>query len=255
MLNKIAFLSILAGFFINLTGCKSVEPYNIEKKSKTDKITIAVVTGGHDFQKKPFLQIFSSYKDVNCTHIHLQDESEIFENIDNWPYDVIVLYNMTQRISPKRRANFIRLLHKGVGVLALHHSIAAFNNWPEYRKIIGAKYYLKDTIENGVLHKRCQYKHGVNIKLHVADDSHPITRGISDFTILDETYKGSDFEPDNHILVTTDEPSSDRYICWVRNYSKARVCYIQSGHGDSAYTNKNFRKLVHRAIRFCAGRL
>jgi len=89
----------------------------------------------------------------------------------------------------------------------------------------------------------------------VKDKGHPIVQGMTDFTIHDETYKNSEFEPDNHVLLSTDEPSSDEYICWVRSYGKARVCYIQLGHGPAAYANADYRRLVAQAIRWSARRL
>jgi type 1 glutamine amidotransferase len=220
-----------------------------------EKIKVVVLTGGHGFKKEPFFTLFDGYDDIEYVKAPQKDYSEIFEDVSGWDYDVMVLFNMTQEISPKRRANFLKLLDQGVGVVALHHSIAAFQSWPEYRKIIGGKYYLKDTLENGVTHKKSAYKHDVKFALQVKDKEHPITRGLSDFTVHDETYKYSEFEPDNHVLLTTDEPSSDEPICWVRTYGKANVCYIQAGHGVSIYADKNYRRLVAQAIRWSARRL
>lgn len=39
--------------------------------------------------------------------------------MSGWDYDVMVLFNMTQRISAQRRKNFIRLLRRRAGVVAL----------------------------------------------------------------------------------------------------------------------------------------
>jgi len=214
-----------------------------------------VITGGHGFKKEPFFTLFEGCKDIEYVNAHQENDSEIFEDISNWDYDVIVLYNMTQEISPKRRENFVKLLHKGVGLVALHHSIGAFQQWPEYRKIIGGKYYLKDMVEDGIEHKASKYKDDVNVNIHVKDKKHPVTRGMTDFTILDETYKDQVFERDNHVLLTTDHPTSDKTLCWVRRHGKAKVCFIQMGHGPSAYGNATYRQLVAQAIRWCAGRL
>ncbi|MHC4638843.1 MAG: ThuA domain-containing protein [Planctomycetota bacterium] len=253
-LNKICFVFVMVGLLTGLTGCNSERAYNDENLKNTEKIKIAIITGGHGFDKEPFLEMFSAYDDIEFVHLHQEDDSEIFENIDNWPYNVIVLYNMSQKITEKRQENFLRLLNNGVGVVSLHHSIAAFKNWPEYQKIIGAKYYLDDTVVDGVLRKKSRYKHGINIAVNIVDKTHPITRGMSDFVILDEAYKDSAFEPDNHVLITTDEPASDRSICWVRHYKTSRVCYIQLGHDKVSYADQNYRKLVQRAVQWCSKR-
>jgi type 1 glutamine amidotransferase len=218
-----------------------------------EKLKIVVVTGGHDFEYAPFFAMFDSFDNVQYVEAEQRDDSEIFGDITGWDYDVIVLYNMTQKISPKRQANFIKLLNRGVGLVGVHHSIANFQDWPEYRNIIGAKYYLKVTTENGITYPRGEYKHDVDINVYVTDTIHPVTRGLSDFSVNDETYGKWTFDSGNHLLLTTDHTASNRQLAWVRNYKNARVCFIQLGHGSRAYANPNYRRLVKQAINFCAG--
>jgi len=222
--------------------------------SQGKKVKAVVVTAGHGFERAPFFAIFDGFDNVDYTEAAQSDDSEIFEDISQWDYDVMVLYSMTQRISPKRRANFVRLLERGVGLVALHHCIAAFQDWPEYQKIIGGKYYLKAAEQDGVKYPAGTYKHGRDMIVRVADSSHPVTKGIRDFAINDETYKNCVFEKDNHILLSTEEPTSDGPLCWVRRYGKARVCYIQLGHGRTAYSNEDYRLIIRRAIDWCAGK-
>ena len=222
-----------------------------------DPIKVVVVTGGHDFEREPFFELFQGYDDITYVEAAQKDHSELFEDISGWNYDVIVLYNMSQNISPRRQKNFESLLkNKGVGLVALHHAEAAFSEWDEYRKIIGTKYPLKDQTIDGVAFKKGTYKHDVDLTVRIADRNHPITSGLSDFDIHDETYKGLWFTKDNHVLLTTDHETSDKTIGWVRpNYGKARVCVFQGGHDSKAYANPNFREIVVRAIRWSAGRL
>jgi len=231
----------------NATVCQKAD----EILGKIDKtIKVVVITGGHGFEQESFLKMFAGFKYV---HANQQDHSEIFEDISGWDYDVIVLYNMTQDISPKRQKNFISLLDKGIGVVAMHHSIGAFGSWPEFQKIIGGKYYLEAVEENGVQQQASTYKDDVDIAVHVADNNHAVTRGVSDFAVRDETYKKCVFEPDNHILLSTDEPTSDKALCWVRKYGNANVCYIMQGHGTSIYANENYLKILTQAIRWSVG--
>ena len=219
-------------------------------------IKAVVITGGHGFEHDPFFSLFKGNIDIEYVEAEQKDHSEIFEDISGWDYDVIVLYNMTQNISPQRQENFINLLEKqDVGLVALHHTMGAFQAWPEYRKIIGGKYYLKPAEENGVQQRGSTYKHDMDINVHIADTSHPITRGMSDFQIHDETYNYCGFEKNNHLLLTTDHPDNNKSIAWVRRYGKAKVCGIQLGHDSAAYQNPNYRQLVTQAIRWTAGRL
>ena len=232
---------------------KSVIYYkNIRVKPLPEKIKAVVLTGGHGFEREPFFKLFEGYDDIEYTEFQLKDHSEIFEDVSDWDYDVIVLYNMSKEISQKRRRNFSRLLRRqGVGLVALHHMMGAYPQWQQYRKITGGKYFLKETGGN----RASTYKHDLDLNVHIEDTSHPIMWGMSDFQIHDEGYKYCGFEKNNHVLFTTEHPDCDETIGWVRNVGKAKVCGMMLGHDSAAYENPNFRKLVARAIRWTAGRL
>jgi len=221
----------------------------------SDKLKVVVVTGGHAFEHEPFFKIFDSIEEIAYTEAIQKDHSELFEDISGWDYDVIVFYSMTQEISEKRRRNFLKLLDRGVGVVALHHIMCAFQDWPEFRKIIGARYCLADTKIDDVMYKAGTYKHDIDMPISITDKQHPITEGMDDFVIHDEGYKNCWFDKDNHILLTADHPASDKTVAWVRQYGKAKVCTIQLGHDSKAYENRNYRWLVRRAILWTAGKL
>jgi len=255
MNSKSAFLFTFMLLILLTCSCSTISTPETSFAKHQEKLNIVVVTGGHDFEREQFFAIFDSLDNIQYVEAEQKDDSEIFEDIAGSDYDVIVLYNMTQNISTTRRANFTNLLDKGVGLVALHHSIANFQDWPEYRNIIGAKYYLKVTTENGVTYPRGQYKHDVDINVHIKDAEHPVTRGLSDFSVNDETYSKWTFDSGNHLLLTTDHPASNRQLAWARNYRNARVCFIQLGHGLGAYTNQNYRRLVAQAIEWCAHKL
>jgi len=201
-----------------------------EPTGPAKKVKAVVLTGGHGYDQKAFAEMLKALEGVEATHVALKDHSEIFEDVSDWPYNVIVLYNMTQRISPKRQKNFLGLLEKGVGLVVLHHALGAWQEWPEFA-------------------------HGVDYTVHIADPKHPITRGMSDFTIHDETYCRYWVSPDVHVILTTEEPSSGRQIGWTRTWKRARICYLINGHDGKAYGNPNYRRLVTRAILWAAGRL
>jgi hypothetical protein len=169
-------------------------------------------------------------------------------------YDVVVAYDMHQEITEDAKANFLARLKDGKGLVVMHHAIASYQAWPEYEKIIGAKYYLAKTNVNGVEKARSVYQHDVQIAVRVADRSHPITAGIQDFVIHDETYKLFDVAPEVHPLLTTTEPLSNDVIAWCKTYGSSRVVYIQCGHDHYAYENPNFQRLLRQAIQWAAKR-
>ena len=237
---------------IGLVGCSN------DRASKTmygdpDKIDVAVVTGGHGFHPEEFFALFQGQDDLECIEVPLTDESEVFEDISEWNYDVVMLYNMTQNISPKRQDNFVRLLkEKGVGVIVVHHAQAAFQSWLEYHQIIGTAYIYFDVEIDGKLWPHCTCKGDQDIAVFISDDKHPITRGMKDFTIHDETYIGRRWLEGNHILLTTDHPDNDEPVAWTREYGRSRVFNIQFGHDQQAYVCPEYRELLIRGIRWTA---
>ena len=225
--------------------------------SKSQQLNIVVVTGGHNFEAEPFFAMFDSFENVTYIESKQKEQTDIFEDISNWNYDVIVLYNMNHNITDKQKRNFVKLLEDGVGVVALHHCIAAFRNWPEYKKIIGAKYYLNDSTErerteNGRVYPVSSYKYGIDTEIKIENKNHSVMKGLKDFTVNEETYKNCVYEDDNKILATNDHPTGDRPIVWTRKYENAKVCYIRPGHDKNAYTHPAYRKLVSNAIKWSA---
>ena len=208
-----------------------------------EQIRVLVVTGGHEFQVRPFHDIFAGYSDMDCTFVDEKAGDEAYNDISNWPYDAIVLYNFMKNLSEEQQANFLRLLDRGVGLVILHHAIYGYRPWPEFQKIVGVTSWLSG------------YKDDVRFKVHIEDPQHPITRGLKDFSIHDETYQGHSVDPKVHVLLSTDEPTNTDALAWVHTYRKSPVCYFQLGHDTNAYASKDFVTVLGRAIRWSAGRL
>ena len=212
-----------------------------------------IVTGGHDFEREPFFQMFQSFEDVTSEEVQHPNAHARLAPEAAGGYDVVVLYDMWQPISEESQAAFVKLLRNGKGLVALHHSLASYQHWGEYRNIIGGKWYTEKWKQNGVEHPPSTFQHDVQFKVHIVDNRHPVTRGMQDFIIRDETYGNFEVLPKVKPLLTTDEPTSNRVICWAHTYGRSRVVYIQLGHDHYAYENSSYRRLVLQAIRWVAG--
>jgi uncharacterized protein len=217
-----------------------------------EKIRVLFMSGGHDYQTNQMRQMFEDNAEVAVqSFVHpnalAQLRPEAAKN-----YDVLVLYDLWQKITEENKTDFLNFLKSGKGLLVLHHAIANYQQWPEYENIAGGRYYLSKTMVKGVEKQRSIWKHDVDFKVHVADENHPVTRGLKDFEIHDETYGLFDMAPDSHLLLTTEEPTSAKNIGWARTWEGARVVFIQLGHDGQAYRNPNYRQLVSQAIRWVA---
>ena len=216
------------------------------------KIRVLVVTGGHDFEKEPFFKLFKDNPDISYQAVEHPSVHALLSLEAAKRWDVLVCYDMHQGIADEAKANFVARLKEGKGLVVLHHAIADYQAWPEYNAIIGARYYLAATNINGVAKLRSAYKHGVDFKIHVADTQHPVTRGVKDFDIHDETYKFFDVAEEVHALLTTEEPLSNKVIAWAKTYEGARVVYLQCGHDHFAYENPAYVQILRQAIQWTA---
>jgi len=72
--------------------------------------------------------------------------------------------------------------------------------------------------------------------------------------LLEQTYSRYWVDPTVHVLLTTDNPTSEHILAWSHKYENSRTVYIGLGHGPTAYENPNYRTLVLRAIFWVAGK-
>ncbi len=220
-------------------------------ETPSENIRVLVITGGHDYQKEQFNKMLSSLgENIICSVEELPGAFSMFlpENRDK--YDVLVFYHMWQSITPEQADAFADCIKQGKPLVALHHSICAFDDWPEYFRIIGGKYFHKPTEVDGKTYPACSYQHDLHFIVNIADRKHPVTKGIKDFGVFDETYKGYYIEPGVKPLLTTSEPTSNPVIGWTKNYGKARVVTIQSGHDVPTFEQPEFRKLLSQSIQW-----
>jgi uncharacterized protein len=219
---------------------------------KPGKVRVLLVHGGHDFETNQFLQVFRDNPKISFTTVEHPKAQEWFRPERAGDYDVLVFYDMWHTISEQGKADLVSLLKAGKPLVALHHTLAAFQKWDEYANIIGGRYHQAKWSQGGVEKPASTYEHDVDFTVRVSDPNHPVTRGIRDFRIHDEVYGGFEVKPESHILLTTDEPKNGRDLGWWKTYGQARIVYLQLGHDHQAYENPNYRKLVAQAIDWAA---
>jgi type 1 glutamine amidotransferase len=214
-------------------------------------IRILVITGGHDYQIDGFNQMLGSLgKNIQYQIAELPAAYDMFLPENRIKYDVLVFYHMWQTITDEQARVLADCIWQGKPLVALHHSICAYDDWPEYVNIIGGRYFHKPTIINGKEYPACSYIHDLHFNVKIVSPDNPVTKGLSDFEIFDETYKGFYVEEGVTPLLTTDEPSSTHIIGWSKKYGKARIVTLQSGHDVPTFENPNFRKLLSQAIEW-----
>jgi len=215
------------------------------------KIRVLIVSGGHGFKHQPFYDVFDSIPSITYDTLLQPQANALIASPEVNRYDVLVFYDMVDSITREQQESYIRLLKKGAAMLFLHHSLVSYQNWPEFIQILGGQYHTHPVVVNGDT-LNTSYEHDVSIPVKVENKKHPVTRGISDFEIVDEVYGGVEILLQVKPLLSTTHPKSMRYLAWINHYGKSDVIYIQLGHGPSGYSNPNYRKLVRQAIEWLA---
>ncbi|MCC6444263.1 MAG: ThuA domain-containing protein [Armatimonadetes bacterium] len=217
--------------------------------SDSAKIKAAVVTGSHPFDVPAFQAMLRSLEGIDAYPQHMEDFVCDVAGRRGW-YDVVCFYNMHTETPGKggpwyqqpMKAALETLGETGQGIFVLHHALLAFPEWPFWSELVG----IRD--------RSFGYYHGEAIKVEVADPRYPITEGLSDWEMIDETYTMQSAGPDSEILLTVDHPRSMKTVGWTRRFRNARVFCLELGHDAAAFEHPMFRTVVGRGLRWCAGR-
>jgi type 1 glutamine amidotransferase len=216
------------------------------------KIKALIITGGHGFEKEPFFKVFKDNPEIEFTAATQGKSSEAYDREDLLTYDIVILYDMVQNITDSQKAHFMKLFEKGTGVLVMHHALCSYPDWPDWEKIIGGRYLMKDEKNGDVVVPKSDYQHDVDFDVQIVTKDHPITAGLKDFKMHDEIYKRFRVRPEVLPLLTTDQPESGKPLSWAKTEGKSRLVYLQLGHDHSAYQNPNYLEIVRRSIRWVA---
>ena len=178
-------------------------------------VRILVITGGHDYSKESFEQMLTGLgNEFSFKIMEFPEAFEMFLPQNRDKYDVLVFYHMWQTITPEQQKDIQDCISTGKPLVVLHHSICAFDNWDEYIRIVGGKYFHQPQTINGVEYPASSYEHDRQISIQVLDTLHPVTKNLRDFTLFDETYKDFYIVPGVKPLLRTNDSTSTPVIGW-----------------------------------------
>jgi uncharacterized protein len=216
-----------------------------------DAVRVLAVTGGHTYPTA-FYTLFEGWDDVAWTHAG--SPREAFGNDLLKRFDVVLLHDMWEDLDAPYRERLQAFVEAGKGVISTHHAIVDYTAWPWWwREVIGGKYFTKE--QPG--HPASSYKEDVEFVVTPtqAGYSHPVTRDVGPLILEDEGYKGMWHSDKIRVLMETNFELNDKPVVWVGPHASARVIEIQVGHSESTMRHPAYRRLVHNAILWTAGRL
>lgn len=241
--------TILIALALAVMTCRSFAGSTTQPANTDAKINVLVVTGGHGFKPATFYKLFEDNPEITHTIAAEKTGAEAYDREDLLSFDAIVLYDFQRELTDAQKAKFLSLFDKGVGVVVLHHALLSYQTWPEYERIAGGKYLLDNEKVGDKVTPASTYQGNVNIDVKLIAKDHPVTAGLSDFTVSDEIYRGVRTTSDITTLLTAE----DKPLAWVRTEKQSRVVGIVIGHGP-AYADANFQRLLRQSIRWVAKR-
>lgn len=150
--------------------------------------------------------------------------------------------------SAEMKEAFLAWVKQGGGFFVLHAGGSMFYDWEAFQALTGGAW------EKGTFHPHMQ-----RFTVNIADPSHPVTRGMSDFEIFDEPWqKTGNRNPARHVLLAgvvskenkgSGEPEP---FAWVTELGKGRCFNLVLGHDVGAITNSACRTLILRGAEWAA---
>jgi len=211
-----------------------------------DPLRVQITTGGHPHDIS-FYSIFENQKDLAVT---VNPHPSAFRRDLRKFADVLVLYDLDDVTAEPERKNLQAFLESGGGLVVLHHALA--DNWQWkwwYEEVVGGRFLMG---QDGDM-PRSTAKAPALLKVRPVAQ-HPVLAGVGELRLDDEAYQGEWISPKSLVLMETDNSDNMKTVVWIGPWQKSRVVAIQMGHGPGSHQDPGYRRLVHNAILWAAGK-
>jgi len=177
--------------------------------------------------------------------------------------------------SPETARAVLELLEAGQGIVFLHHALAGWPGWPGWAEVLGGRYHYAPAELRGRPWPDSGFRYA-EYTARVADPTHPVCSGVTDFALRDELYCCPVFEDDVVALLRADaadepfretlhevlgtprpgspweHPPASDLIGWAKTAGRSPVVYLQPGDGPETFADPHFRRLLGNAIEWVA---
>ena len=141
----------------------------------------------------------------------------------------------------------------GKGFVAAHTATTAFQDWPEFGELIGARYdgHPWNTASGSIVNE---------------DPSFPATKHLAPvFAFTDEFYQAQEYSRDKiRVLLRLDvskmpanadvhRTDGDFPLAWAKSYGKGRVFYSSLGHAAATWDNPDVYHMYFEALKWSLG--
>jgi type 1 glutamine amidotransferase len=156
-------------------------------------------------------------------------------------------------LDAQQKTELAAWVRSGKGFVASHTALTAFDSWPEFGELLGARYddHPWNTASGTIINE---------------DPSFPATKHFAaSFPLTDEFYQPKQFSRDTlRVLLRLDvskmpanpnmrRADGDFPLAWAKNYGKGRVFYSSLGHGAETWDNRDVALMYFEAIKWSLG--
>lgn len=141
----------------------------------------------------------------------------------------------------RAKANLVRFVKEGRGLVVVHYASGAFEGWDEFRNLVGR-----------TQGKRHDKRGPFTVK--IVDHEHPITRGLKDLQVDDELFIELAGDRPIEVLATARSQitGQDHPMAFVFNYGVGRVFHTTLGHDVKAITVPDTSEIIRRGVAWAA---
>lgn len=243
---------------------------------------------GHPYDRNAFLELLAGLEEYDVSLVEQPAAQRLLNAVTASEFDAVVCYDMPGvdftaadppallAPAPAFQRDFLAMLAAGIGVVFIHHALAAWPAWPAYADIVGGRFHYRPAVLRGAHWPDSGYRHGVTHRVS-AVAAHPVTEGVpAAFEMTDELYLCPVFEQDVTPLLRSDyqfeannfysaaravggelnsragwtHPPGSNLVGWARREGPSPIVYLQGGDDAAAMANPHFRRLVHNAVRW-----
>lgn len=136
------------------------------------------------------------------------------------------------------RAGIEAHLSAGGGILGVHSSAMSLTTMPQWPAILGGRW----------VHGQSMHPPQGESFITITPTDHPITRGLSDFVVLDERYSYLEKRPEVTVLCEHSHDGLRHPLVWARQSDRSRVVYDGLGHDAASYDSQGHAELLQRAV-------
>ena len=209
---------------------------------------ILVITGGHAYDTTEFIEMFNSLGGFRFDSVSYPRALELLASPKVGQYDLLLFYDYMPDMPLADSAIFQDLTQEGMPMIFMHHALCTFQQWEGYARMVGGKYVMPGYDPDSSLYSG--YAHDLELAIEVLDPSHPVTRGIEEFSIHDEGYYNIQIQPEAHPLLGTSHPNCSSWVAWEHRANNSTCLYLMFGHDKLAYRNEHFKQVLQNSIQY-----